>query len=150
MHELTLFRFMYAEDSVIGSLSLRTDKAEQFLCHTLEDRVREQSGMPVEKWKVKGQTAIPVGRYEVKKTKSARFGGDMLQLMDVPGFSGIRIHAGNSAVDTEGCVLTGTDIGDKSITGAQTITHSRDALAKVEAKLFPLLDAGQKVYIMVC
>lgn len=150
MCELTLFRFKFGEDSVIGSLSLKTDKAEEFLCHTLEDKVREVANIPVREWKIKGSTAIPRGRYEVKKTRSTRFGRDMLQLMDVPGFEGIRIHAGNSAKDVEGCVCTGLNIADSSISGTQSITHSREALSKVESRVFPILDAGEKVYITVC
>lgn len=149
MIELNLFRFMYAEDSVIGSLSLKTDKAEEFLCHTLEDGVREVSGIPVREWKVPGQTAIPVGRYEIKRTRSSRFGRDMLQVMNVPGFEGIRIHSGNSAKDTEGCILVGLNINDRSINDSQSISHSRDALVKVEARVFPFLNDGQQVFITV-
>ncbi len=149
MCELTLFRFRPSESSVIGSLSLETDKAEEFLCYTLEDRVREvDDTAEVSKWKVKGATAIPRGRYQILKTFSNRFGRDMLQIMDVPGFEGIRIHAGNSEHDTEGCVLVGTATSS-SLTGAQTIVHSRDALTKVEAKVFGLLADKQKVFINV-
>lgn len=107
MIELNLFRFKFSNDSVIGSLSIKKDKVEEFLCYTLEDKIREVKGKSVSEWKVKGSTAIPAGRYEIKRTMSSRFGREMLQIMDVPGFSGIRIHAGNSQEDTEGCVLVG-------------------------------------------
>ena len=94
-------------------------------------------------------TAIPAGRYELKKTWSNRFKKHTLQLMDVPGFTGIRIHAGNSHTDTEGCVLPGTGISDKSLMGAQSVTNSREALAKIENRVYPLLQSGEKVFITV-
>lgn len=149
MIELTLFRFKHAKDSVIGSLSIRTDKAEEFICYTLEDRVREVKGQPVAEWKIQGQTAIPVGRYQIKKTWSNRFKRETLQLMDVPGFTGIRIHAGNTHADSEGCILPGTGISDKSIMGAQAVTNSRDAVSKLQDKIYPLLAAGEHVFITI-
>lgn len=149
MIELTLFRFKHAKDSVIGSLSIRTDKAEEFICYTLEDRVREVKGKPVAEWKIQGQTAIPVGRYQIKKTWSNRFKRETLQLMDVPGFTGIRIHAGNTHPDTEGCLLPGTDISENLITGEQAVTRSRDAVAKVESRIYPLLASGEQVFITI-
>ena len=79
----------------------------RFLCWTLEDRVREQAGVPVSEWKVLGQTAIPVGTYPVRVTWSPRFKAMLPAVEGVPGFSGIRIHAGNSVEDTEGCILVG-------------------------------------------
>ena len=79
----------------------------RFLCWTLEDRVREQAGVPVERWKVPGKTAIPVGTYPLRVTWSPRFKTMLPHVDRVPGFSGIRIHAGNTVEDTEGCILVG-------------------------------------------
>lgn len=67
----------------------------------LEDTVRP----PGEK--IPGETAIPYGEYPLVYTPSQRFKRDMPRLLDVPMFNGILIHAGNSNVDTEGCLLTG-------------------------------------------
>ena len=78
-----------------------------FECATLEDAVREIAGVPVARWKVKGKTAIPAGTYTVQLTFSNRFQKVMPQLLDVPGFEGVRIHPGNTAADTEGCLLPG-------------------------------------------
>ena len=67
---------------------------------------------------------------EVRFTWSPRFKREMLQVMDVPGFEGIRIHAGNTAKDTEGCILP----GDKG-TQAGTVIHSRKRVAELEQLL---------------
>jgi hypothetical protein len=73
----------------------------QYFCDTLEDTVRKDGE------KVYGKTAIPSGMYRVKKTYSPRFKKVLPEILEVPGFSGVRIHAGNTAKDTEGCVLLG-------------------------------------------
>ena len=79
----------------------------RFECFTLEDVVREVEGQPVTAWKVPRRTAIPAGRYRIDLTMSQRFGRILTILVDVPGFAGVRIHPGNTAVDTAGCILPG-------------------------------------------
>lgn len=95
----------------IGHLSV---DGESF-CATLEDPVREIPGQPVSKWKVAGDTAIPAGTYKVDVTYSPRFKRDLPLLLGVPGFEGVRIHAGNTNADTEGCILVGTWNGGEFI-----------------------------------
>ncbi len=99
------------------------------LCDTLEDEVREQLDQPVGTWKVKGQTAIPAGRYRVALRQSPRFGRMLPWLQDVPGFEWVLIHAGNKSVDTEGCLLVGLD------RGAATIGRSQMALQRLMERL---------------
>lgn len=113
--KLELKRRWLTADSTIGELYV--DGA--FECYVLEDVYR--GGLP----KVSKQTAIPVGEYVVKKTFSERFQRMMYLVMDVPGFSGIRIHSGNTAADTEGCLLVGTTKGQDQV------LQSRSALLEL-------------------
>lgn len=57
--------------------------------------------------KVKGETAIPTGHYNIEITYSPKYKRMMPLLIGVKGYSGIRIHSGNTSKDTEGCLLVG-------------------------------------------
>jgi hypothetical protein len=84
----------------IGELTLNG----KFFCYTLEDVVRSASAP-----KVFGATAIPAGTYDVVLNISKRFKKLMPLVQNVKGFDGIRIHPGNVAADTHGCLLVGYD-----------------------------------------
>lgn len=87
-------------------------------CDTIEDVVREVPWKHVSEWKIPKETAIPQGVYVIRLTVSERARNGHLwtprrdfklpQIMDVPGFDGVRIHAANTAVDVEGCIGVGT------------------------------------------
>lgn len=111
----------------------------RFECYVLEDVVRERPGVAVSAWKRPGETAIPVGTYRVVITPSARFGRRLPLLVDVPGFAGVRIHPGNTAADTEGCLLPGRT------RGVATVGESRVAFAALFAKLEAALEAALAV-----
>ena len=130
--KLVLKRFEFGEDYTLGKLY----NDEQFICYTLEDKVREVIGEPVSMWKVMGQTAIPAGVYPVIITMSTRFRTRLPQLMDVPGFDGVRIHTGNSSSDTEGCILVGSAWDGKS----NWIGGSKVAFSM----LFPLMEQAKE------
>jgi len=95
-----------SQGATIGNLFYSTDTVvwERF-CYTLEDIVREIPGIPVVSWKIKETTAIPFGKYSVVVSHSPHFDKDLPEILDVPGFTGVRIHGGNKASDTEGCLL---------------------------------------------
>lgn len=100
-----------------------------FQCFTLEDVIRELPGRPVSEWKIPGDTAIPAGRYRIVRTRSPRFGKVLPLLEQVPGFEGIRIHAGNRSQDTEGCILPGR------VRGTGMVMESRLAFEALDQKI---------------
>lgn len=75
----------------------------KYFCDTLEDRCRDLD----REEKVMHETAIPEGTYEVIVNVSVRFKRKLPLLLDVPYFTGIRIHRGNTDKDTSGCILVG-------------------------------------------
>ena len=95
--ELKILRKEFTENSTIGDFFIDNT----FFSYVLEDMIREPSV------KVPGKTAIPEGRYQVIIDQSNRFKRAMPHVLNVPGFEGIRIHAGNTDKDTEGCPLLG-------------------------------------------
>ena len=115
MSEFLLRRVQSDPDVTIGELTLNG----KHVCWVCEDPEREVPGQPVERWKIKGNTAIPRGRYKIERTWSQRFQMTMPQLLDVPGFLGIRIHPGNTPSDTEGCLLPGLERRYKSVGSSQ-------------------------------
>jgi hypothetical protein len=118
--------YLHREQSENGYTIGRLWDGGEKLCYTLEDQVREVHNIPVEDWKVKGSTAIPKGTYKIKCDYSERFRRVLPRLLDVPGFSGVRIHAGNTAADTEGCILVGNEWP-----GGAEIRQSQAALSEV-------------------
>lgn len=104
--KLTLKRIALRPTYTIGKLYID----DVYFCDTIEDTVRDtnKSGkFDKGEQKIKGKTAIPYGTYEIKWTYSPRFKKYTPQLMNVPSFEGIRIHAGNTSADTEGCLILG-------------------------------------------
>jgi hypothetical protein len=114
------------------------------LMWTVEDVIRERpAGMPwkdmgtaaaaawVASWKVPKQTAIPAGRYRVVLSLSARFKRVTPELLDVPGFSGIRMHRGNFHTDTEGCQIVGFGRGRAMIAAGTTSPAELELFARL-------------------
>lgn len=127
---LRLVRKWWSPQSTIGELYID----ELYECVTLEDYDRnltaEMSREDIAKVKVFGQTAIPRGTsYRITLDWSPRFQRVLPHILEVPGFIGVRFHAGNDADDTDGCVLVG-------MTRSQDhIGTSRVALDNLMAKL---------------
>ncbi len=111
-----------------------------FFAYTLEDidRHLEDGGK-----KINGETAIPRGSYKVIIDFSNRFQKQMMHVLNVPGFDGIRIHAGNTDKDTEGCILLGKVRSDNAV------FNSREAVNALFEKVRAALDAGQEVNLEV-
>ena len=107
--KLTLKRIALKQTYTIGHLYIDG----KYFCDTIEDKVRDLKKEP----KVKGQTAIPYGTYEViTNVVSPRFkyrswakpyGGKIPRLVNVPGFEGVLIHPGTDQNSTSGCLIIG-------------------------------------------
>ena len=106
-----------------------------FTCWTLEDVVREV--------KIPGETAIPAGRYAVRLSLSQRFQKLLPEILTVPGFTGIRIHAGNTQADTAGCLLVGR------IRAVDRVEESKLALMHVMEQLRRATTAGDPITITI-
>lgn len=114
MKLLRLVREELTEISTVGSLWGWNDERA---CYTLEDRVRPDG------IKIPGETAIPAGEYEIAITWSERFQQPMPLLLRVPMFEGIRIHPGNTAKDTHGCILVGFHKLPDRVTDSKAAFH---------------------------
>lgn len=121
--KLTLVRDILTPSWTLGKLWADG----KFFGYTVEDTDRLHRGES----KVKTRTAIPAGGYVVQMTWSPKYGRLVPQLLAVPGFQGIRIHSGNDADDTEGCILPGLQRDVKR----GRVLFSRDACRWLEAKL---------------
>lgn len=124
--ELKLNRIFLGSSATIGELLVN----DKHLCDTLEDKVRPEGE------KVYGKTAIPEGTYEVKLTHSPRFKKILPEILNVPNFSGIRIHSLNKAEESEGCI----GVGEWNGKDTNWISNSR----KTFDKLFKLLETANK------
>ena len=116
-----------------------------YFCDILEDVDRSlyftQSLEEIEKIKVYGQTAIPRGIYEIAITWSNKFKQYLPLLLDVPGFAGIRIHPGNSEVDSLGCLLPG-------ISNGQQVLNSRSTFSKL-FKILKEASKKEKIFLFI-
>lgn len=114
-----------------------------YLCDTIEDRDRGlDDSMSLADIMVKkryGETAIPYGTYKVEITYSPKYKKMMPEIKNVKGFSGIRIHSGNTAKDTLGCLIIGKN------TQVGMVTESR----KTYNKLFALLKDAKDISIEI-
>ncbi|MGN7887417.1 DUF5675 family protein [Dyadobacter sp. 22481] len=145
--EILLTRQQQGKESTLGILSVDGI----FNCFVLEDTDRGLGAkMPlstIRGLKVMGKTAIPTGRYRVEITYSPRFKKKLPILIGVPGFSGIRIHAGNWAKDTDGCLLPGRSW--KKQVGNYMVTESRNAALDLQTDIGAAILLGEEVWITV-
>jgi hypothetical protein len=137
--EWVLRREPSRDGATIGSLFVEG----RWFCWTLEDVVREVPGVPVSQWKQYGLTAIPRGRYRLIVTMSKRFGRGTPLLVNVPGYDGIRIHAGNTEADTIGCILVGQD------RTVNTVLKSRPVEKAITSLVMDAAHRGDTVFLTV-
>lgn len=140
--EYLLQRYSDNRESTLGLLFVKRETLF-FFCYTLEDQFQEV--------KVRAETRIPAGKYEIviqreetPKTLSYRkrypnWFKSHLMLKDVPGFTGIYIHIGNTDSDTEGCILLG-DNADNNRIGPGALSNSTQAFIRFYNFLYDHLD----------
>ena len=121
---LRLVRRWFTDESTIGEL----DVDGSFLCYILEDPIAQ---------------AIPGGTYRVQITYSPRFHRMLPLIEDVPGREGIRIHPGNTAADTTGCLLPGMERGEN------IVRRSREAFALLFESLAKTQAMGAPAFIVI-
>ena len=150
MVNFELKRYGYGDDSTLGKLSLVESQSNDRLCYTLEDERREV--------KVLGETCIPTGTYEIKlrteggmhsryTTRFPDIHKGMLHFQNVPDFTWIYLHVGNTDKDTEGCPLLGTSSGvDRDNFFVQ---YSVKAYEKVYPVISEPISMGERVAIHV-
>ena len=126
-------RIFKGPDYTIGKLYIDG----KYFCDTLEDTVRAPGV------KIPGKTAIPAGKYKIKLTESLRFKKLMPRLENVPGFTGVLIHAGNTAEDTEGCIL----VGKNRVKGK--VLDSRETFARLFRLLFVAERGGEALEVAI-
>lgn len=144
--ELKLYRYSSQSKTTLGVLLIDN----KFQCYTIEDRYRKE--------KIKHETRIPKGRYEIKLRE---FGSHyeryinkydshegMLWLQNVPNFEHILIHVGNDEDDTSGCILTGSTANNNAKYQGQ-VTASTEAYLDLYFKVLPELKKGKKVFISI-
>lgn len=133
--ELKLNRIFLGSSATIGELYI--DK--KYIADTLEDRVRPEGE------KVYGKTAIPEGTYEMVLSYSPRFKKILPEILNVPNFTGIRIHSLNKAEESEGCI----GVGEWNGKDTNWISNSRKAFNKLFAILQEASDRGEKITITI-
>ena len=131
--KLVLIRHARRADYTIGRLE---DENGKKICDTLEPIWRNYDGGEM---KIPRKSAIPEGSYRVVVTKSQRFGKYLPLLVGVPGFEGVRIHAGNTSRDTEGCILVGQNLQ------VGKVLWSRITLEK----LMKLIENEKEIYLTI-
>lgn len=141
--EIQVNRIARKDDYTIGRMSLNGE----YFCDTLEDTDRGlNSTMSLDEIlakKRKGITAIPTGKYDVILTFSPRFKRVLPLLLSVKGYEGVRIHAGNTAEDTEGCLL----VGENKEKGK--VLNSRATLEKLMSVLLECEKRKEKISITI-
>lgn len=152
--KLTLNRIAKRDTYTIGKLYIDGE----YFCDTIEDKDRglkqTMSLAEIKQKKIKHQTAIPTGTYEITlNVVSPKYSGKpwyvnlcgakMPRLLNIPGYDGVLIHPGNTANDTSGCLI----VGKNTVVGK--VTESRVVFKNLYAKLKAAATKGERITITI-
>ena len=130
MEEVILERAWRQETYTVGKVIIDGKR----FCESMEDKDRgltqDMSEEEIKRVKVYGETAIPTGVYTVKMTYSQKYKRKMPEVLNVPGYSGIRIHSGNTAKESLGCILLGRNTKVGMITESRKMCQEFERLLK--------------------
>ena len=147
---LQVLRFSSQADCTHGLLFELTDIGKRFLCYTLEDEHRA--------FKVKGETRIPSGTYNIQLRKEGGFHSrynkkypsihrGMLHVVDVPSFEYILIHTGNTDEHTAGCLIVGDSQENNLILRDGFVGKSVNAYKRIYPGIVKALEKEEEVTI---
>ena len=137
--EIKVVRYILTNEYTVGKMYIDGE----YITDTIEDRFRE---IEKKEDKVYGVTAIPCGSYPVVLDFSSKYSKMMPHILDVPYFSGIRIHSGNSDEDSLGCLIVGDYC--PGVAGGW-LKNSRIAYSKVFEKLQQASDKSERIFITI-
>ena len=142
--QILIQRHALKEGYTIGRMEING----RYFCDTLEDTDRglreSMTEDEIAALKVKGATAIPTGTYRIDmQTRSPRFGRVLPRLLSVKGYDGVLIHSGNTAADTEGCIL----VGENRERGK--VLNSRLKLGRLLVLLREAQAAGEEIELVI-
>lgn len=140
---IDIFRKYKKADYTIGIVSIDGVRFSNSLEDTDRGLNNTMTPNEIKCKKIYGQTAIPTGQYEVIFNYSVKYKKEMPLILNVPGFEGIRIHSGNTAQDSCGCIL----IGDNTAKGC--LTNSRVKTQLLYDKMRFAISKGEKIYINI-
>lgn len=137
--KIKVIRKYFNNDYTIGDLYID----DKWICNTIEDKDRalydSMSEDDIKAKKVYGETAIPCGTYKLSITYSPKYKKMMPLVENVKGFSGIRIHSGNTAKDSLGCIVVGENKKKGMVLNSRT----------TYAKLFDIIKAEKNITIEI-
>lgn len=149
--KIKIIREILSETETLGSMFINN----KFFGYTLEDKDRGLKNTDnladILKNKIKGGTAIPSGTYQIKLSVSNRFKRLMPEVLNVPGFAGVRMHGGNTHLNTEGCPLIARNRYIDKPSGFEKIRNwIQGSLEKeLTAKIQQAIKKGEKVELEI-
>ena len=145
--EINVYRTSLQSVTTTGSMIIDGS----FECLTLEDRVRKK--------KIYGESAIPAGKYQIGlrhygghhakySRKFPELHRAMIQVLNVPNFSDILIHIGNTHVDSLGCILVGNHVTNNKLEMGR-LSDSTGAYISMYKKVIAAFDRGEIVTLTI-